>query len=81
MSYLPAFDAALSDLVKTLHDPTKHKIGGNECKCTVKCFSEQLTARLRRIKRFIRSAALQPTHIEKSPDRKDGQLGGYCDQV
>jgi DNA replication licensing factor MCM3 len=32
MSYLPAFDAALSDLVKTLHDPTKHKIAGNECR-------------------------------------------------
>lgn len=31
MSFLPAFDAALSELVKTLHDPTKHKITGNEC--------------------------------------------------
>lgn len=32
MAYLPAFDAALSELVKTLHDPIKHKIAGNECR-------------------------------------------------
>ena len=30
-SYLPAFDAALLQLVQALHDPSKHKIGGNEC--------------------------------------------------
>jgi hypothetical protein len=35
MSYLPAFDAALTDLVKTLHDPTKHKISGNECRLSL----------------------------------------------
>jgi hypothetical protein len=31
MAFLPALEAALSELVKTLHDPTKHKINGNEC--------------------------------------------------
>ncbi len=30
-SYLPAFDAALLQLVQALHDPIKHKIVGNEC--------------------------------------------------
>ncbi|OCF31031.1 minichromosome maintenance protein 3 [Kwoniella heveanensis BCC8398] len=28
--YLPALDAALGQLVQSLHDPVKHKIGGNE---------------------------------------------------
>lgn len=30
-SYLPAFEAALTQLVQALHDPMKHKIAGNEC--------------------------------------------------
>lgn len=30
-SFLPAFDAALLQLVQALHDPIKHKIVGNEC--------------------------------------------------
>lgn len=30
-SYLPAFDAALLQLVNALHDPMKHTIGGKEC--------------------------------------------------
>nr|XP_018263376.1 minichromosome maintenance protein 3 [Kwoniella dejecticola CBS 10117]OBR85534.1 minichromosome maintenance protein 3 [Kwoniella dejecticola CBS 10117] len=29
-SYLPALDAALTQLVQSLHDPVKHKIAGNE---------------------------------------------------
>ncbi|KAK8864170.1 hypothetical protein IAR55_001416 [Kwoniella newhampshirensis] len=29
-SYLPALDAALTQLVQSLHDPVKHKIGGKE---------------------------------------------------
>jgi len=36
-----------------------------------------LTIRLRRIERFFRTAALQPTYAEESSDRKDGQLGGH----
>ena len=36
-----------------------------------------LTTRLRRIERFFRTAALQPTYAEESSDRKDGQLGGH----
>ena len=32
-SYLPAFDAALLQLVQALHDPVKHNIVGNECEC------------------------------------------------
>lgn len=30
-SFLPAFEAALTQLVQGLHDPLKHKISGNEC--------------------------------------------------
>ena len=30
-SYLPAFDAALTQLVQVLHDPVKHHIEGKEC--------------------------------------------------
>lgn len=32
MSYLPAFDAALDQLAKVLHDPVKHKIADSQCK-------------------------------------------------
>lgn len=59
MSFLPAFDAALTDLVKTLHDPTKHKISGNECELLGTATGAQLNARLYRIERIFRNEPLQ----------------------
>ena len=75
-SYLPAFDAALLQLVQALHDPVKHKIGGNECE-----YGEPSTrwgcvrwadARLCGIEGIIWTATLQPKNAAESPDRQDG---------
>lgn len=32
MEYVPALDAALTQLVQSLHNPTKHKIENKQCK-------------------------------------------------
>jgi hypothetical protein len=61
-SYLPAFDAALLQLVQALHDPGKHKITGNECEHLRVGMVEHTDhdCRLCRTEGIVRSTALQP---------------------
>lgn len=58
MDYLPAFNAALLQLVQVLHDPVKHKIATNECEWGAVSFELCSLGRLCRSSRLVRPAAL-----------------------